>query len=256
MLLVRQLMSPANTCQYCIHTDPSTNAFSQSPPGRTVLDVILQTYPIHVSPPSIMHRSGPIIGTDQQQQQQSHSDGGEIQVLAPKPKHHPNLTKSPKSASSPTLAEPSSRNSHTMDRSPHRGGGGGLGGDGSPSARPQNIKGATASPSLRAHGLSALSPLQTFSPLHTHKELRDSSTLASAAASDGSRTPGSESNRSRAGSLTRSLSRRESLYRSAEIWNKDEDAYKADHQQTPAEMFSRLTLVKAPVKKEGMSIRQ
>ncbi|WWC59363.1 uncharacterized protein I303_101915 [Kwoniella dejecticola CBS 10117] len=98
----------------------------------------------------------------------------------------------------------------------------------------RNAKGS-ASPS-RPPKLSALSPLQTFSPLQPVKAALPPTTASSDA--------GSISGRSRASSVTKSLSRRQSLIAHAAGWaaggKEDID------QNDSGNLFSRLTLVKAP----------
>ena len=101
----------------------------------------------------------------------------------------------------------------------------------------------------RHHGLTALSPLQAFSPLQPTAPLfgishsRSNSDAGSVASSvaDGSRT----------GSVTRSLSRRQSLIASAEKWSPGE---LENSRGDASSLFSRLTLVKAPA--EGANIRR
>ncbi|WVW78552.1 hypothetical protein I302_100508 [Kwoniella bestiolae CBS 10118] len=98
----------------------------------------------------------------------------------------------------------------------------------------RNVRGS-ASPS-RPPKLSALSPLKTFSPLQPIKSALPSTSAPS--------DTGSISGRSRASSVTKSLSRRQSLIAHAATWG-------AGGQQEPehpeaGSLFSRLTLVKAP----------
>ncbi|WRT64843.1 uncharacterized protein IL334_001779 [Kwoniella shivajii] len=97
----------------------------------------------------------------------------------------------------------------------------------------RNARGS-ASPS-RPMKLSALSPLQTFSPLQPKQ-----ASLPSASASDA----GSLSGRSRASSVTKSLSRRQSLIAHAANWGAGGGEQQA--QPDAGNLFSRLTLVKAP----------
>lgn len=52
-------------------------------------------------------------------------------------------------------------------------------------------------------------------------------------------------NHSRTNSITRSLSRRQSLYRAAAEWTEGKE-YADENLTNPAALFSRLTLVKAP----------
>jgi hypothetical protein len=102
----------------------------------------------------------------------------------------------------------------------------------------------------RHHGLTALSPLQTFSPLHsTAQPLRERENHPSSNTSP-ERAQGSLS---RKNSLTRSLSRRQSLIIHAEKWRSGED-YDWDSSADASTLFSRLTLVKAPV--EGANLRR
>lgn len=256
-------MSPTTPCNYC---DSLPRVSGQSPGRVPMLDAILESYPIHTNthsssawPPTattsertgILHHNhharlpsrGPSTSFRRHIQRsaslsprtvgryRTQTEEGGPPPLAPTPQHHPNLGKSP----SPI----------NMDRSPQRGGGDST--SGSPSSmRSYHMKGVSASPSLRPHGLTALSPLQAFSPLQKHKDLKDEP--QSAGASDGGRTPASESTRSRAGSVTKSLSRRASLYHSAEVLGRDE----MQNEQSPSALFSRLTLVKAPGQKEGI----
>ncbi|WWC86994.1 uncharacterized protein L201_001876 [Kwoniella dendrophila CBS 6074] len=98
----------------------------------------------------------------------------------------------------------------------------------------RHIKGSL-SPS-RPIKLSALSPLQTFSPLQPAKISLPSTATASDA--------GSVSGRSRASSVTKSLSRRQSIIAHAASWDKEA---RLEHEQPNiGNLFSRLTLVKAP----------
>jgi hypothetical protein len=109
---------------------------------------------------------------------------------------------------------------------------------------PQSIPGKnklSASPS-RHRNHNVLSPLQTFSPLQPVSNLPKSS-LASDA--------GSVGGRSRAPSLTRSLSRKQSLYANAAKWSQGHD-YDDENITNPASLFSRLTLVKAPSEASAM----
>ncbi|WVQ97991.1 hypothetical protein IAU59_005111 [Kwoniella sp. CBS 9459] len=111
----------------------------------------------------------------------------------------------------------------------------------SPSSLGRNIKAAT-SPS-RPPKLSALSPLQTFSPLQPVK------TALPSTGSDA----GSINGRSRSSSVTRSLSRRQSLYAQAAQWGVKEDQ---NDYSDASNLFSRLTLVKAPPEEAGSAIRR
>ncbi|ORY30411.1 hypothetical protein BCR39DRAFT_529782 [Naematelia encephala] len=110
-----------------------------------------------------------------------------------------------------------------------------------PPSPSRNARG-NISPS-RPFGLSALSPLQTFSPLQPKSTL------------DGAGFAGSsEGRRSRAssrGSLTRSLSRRQSLIDHAARWAVG-DEYGDENYGSVSGLFtkSRLTLVKAPAEKK------
>ncbi|OCF37385.1 hypothetical protein I316_00506 [Kwoniella heveanensis BCC8398] len=111
----------------------------------------------------------------------------------------------------------------------------------SPSSHGRNIKAAT-SPS-RPPKLSALSPLQTFSPLQPVK------TALPSTGSDA----GSLHGRSRSSSVTKSLSRRQSLYAHAAKWGAGDDQ---NDLPDAASLFSRLTLVKAPPEETGSAIRR
>ncbi|WVF69948.1 hypothetical protein IAT40_004733 [Kwoniella sp. CBS 6097] len=111
----------------------------------------------------------------------------------------------------------------------------------SPSSYGRNIKAAT-SPS-RPPKLSALSPLQTFSPLQPAK------TALPSTGSDA----GSIHGRSRSSSVTRSLSRRQSLYEHAAKWRSGKEQ---DDSPDLGNLFSRLTLVKAPPEETGSAIRR
>ncbi|WVQ83386.1 hypothetical protein IAT38_005527 [Cryptococcus sp. DSM 104549] len=118
---------------------------------------------------------------------------------------------------------------------------------------PQNIGGRSSrtSPSpSRPPKLSALSPLQTFSPLQPVKTAPPGP-AGDAPATTGTNSAASGGGRSRAGSVTRSLSRRDSVVAQAARWGSGEGNY--DEEQTsPRNLFSRLTLVKAPAEKPGL----
>ncbi|WWD21435.1 hypothetical protein CI109_105920 [Kwoniella shandongensis] len=110
---------------------------------------------------------------------------------------------------------------------------------------PQSFTGrqSRASPSpSRPMKLSALSPLQTLSPLQPVR-----ATPSSLASSD----TGSIGGRSRANSVTKSLSRRQSLIAHAEKWGRG-DKFMDDDYEKPPDLFSRLTLVKAPAENTGI----
>jgi len=106
----------------------------------------------------------------------------------------------------------------------------------SPSAAGRSQR-LSPSPS-RHYGLSALSPLQAFSPLPTPSALpKEKSSRSSNAGTDSPKT------HTRSSSLTRSLSRRQSLIANAEKWSRgDEHGDRGDVES----LFSRITLVKAP----------
>jgi hypothetical protein len=53
------------------------------------------------------------------------------------------------------------------------------------------------------------------------------------------------------GSLSRSLSRRQSLYNSADNWREGRE-YRDENITSPAGLFSKLTLVKAPGEAKGV----
>ncbi|KAK8847345.1 hypothetical protein IAR55_005202 [Kwoniella newhampshirensis] len=115
-------------------------------------------------------------------------------------------------------------------------------------ASPQSFTGrqSRASPSpSRPMKLSALSPLQTLSPLQPVR-----ATPSSLASSD----TGSVGGRSRANSVTKSLSRRQSLIAHAEKWGAGGDKFMDEEYGNAPNLFSRLTLVKAP--SESTSIRR
>ncbi|KAK6903860.1 hypothetical protein I203_107368 [Kwoniella mangroviensis CBS 8507] len=104
----------------------------------------------------------------------------------------------------------------------------------SPYSSSRHAKGS-ASPS-RPPKLSALSPLKTFSPLLPVKSALPSTSASSDAASIGGR--------SRASSVTRSLSRRQSLIAHAASWGAG--GHNEPEHPDAGNLFSRLTLVKAP----------
>ena len=112
-------------------------------------------------------------------------------------------------------------------------------------------KNARLSPSpSRHHGLTALSPLQAFSPLQTTAQpLRERENHPS----NNTSPERGQNGRSRKNSLTRSLSRRQSVIINAEKWRSGED-YDWDSSADASSLFSRLTLVKAPV--EGANLRR
>lgn len=103
---------------------------------------------------------------------------------------------------------------------------------------------ARASPSpSRPSKLTVLSPLQAFSPLQPMTHARERSYPSS--------DTSSVHTRSRASSITRSLSRRQSLIAHAARWGAGED-YEEEDVMRAAGLFSRLTLVKAPSENEGL----
>jgi hypothetical protein len=115
---------------------------------------------------------------------------------------------------------------------------------------PGSNRAARASPSpSRHHGLSALSPLQTLSPLQPSREISKSPSRPSYDPDAGINTP--STTRSRASSVTKSLSRRQSVVRSAEQWSAGKE-YVDENITNPSNLFSRLTLVKAPQEDKGM----
>lgn len=65
----------------------------------------------------------------------------------------------------------------------------------------------------------------------------------------------SRTNSASGGSLSRSLSRRQSLYNSAENWREGRE-YRDENLTNPAGLFSKLTLVKAPGEAKGLTNRQ
>ena len=108
-------------------------------------------------------------------------------------------------------------------------------------------KGTRGSPSpSRPHHLNALSPLQALSPMRSNK----SKDMLPAVPLPGTDTPGA-GGRSRASSITKSLSRRQSLYAHAARWAAG-DEYEDEQMTNPGGLFSRLTLVKAPSESSGL----
>lgn len=105
---------------------------------------------------------------------------------------------------------------------------------------PLSIRGSRGgtSPSSRPPKLNALSPLQAFSPLQSMKTPMH---VSDTAGTGSLRRSGSTS------SVTRSLSRRESMIENAQRWRSGVDA--ADDGKG---LFSRLTLVKAPRRKDDV----
>ena len=104
------------------------------------------------------------------------------------------------------------------------------------------VKRPSASPGRHHHGLSALSPLQTFSPLQP---------VAIPRREGSGRSRANSAAKEEKPSLSRSLSRRQSLYRNAEKWDAGEE-YVDENMMNPGSLYSRLTLVKAPAEKEGI----
>lgn len=101
----------------------------------------------------------------------------------------------------------------------------------------------------RHHGRSALSSLQGLSPMPTPSiplPSPSSHTRSISGESDGRSAGG----HSRTGSVTRSLSRRQSLYHSAAEWGVGKE-YSNENLTSPASLFSRLTLVKAPASEQS-----
>lgn len=105
---------------------------------------------------------------------------------------------------------------------------------------PLSIRGSRSgtSPSSRPPKLNALSPLQAFSPLQSMKTPMHVSDTAGTGSLTRSRS---------SSSVTRSLSRRESMVENAQRWRSGLDA-----DDDGKGLFSRLTLVKAPRKKDDV----
>lgn len=110
---------------------------------------------------------------------------------------------------------------------------------GSPGRQPR----ASPSPS-RPTKHTVLSPLQALSPLQPTSQSRHRSQPSSDASSIGT-------TRSRASSITKSLSRRQSLIAHAARWGAGMD-YEEEDVMHAAGLFSRLTLVKAPSENSGL----
>jgi hypothetical protein len=104
-----------------------------------------------------------------------------------------------------------------------------------------NLRGhrTSASPS-RPHHLTALSPLQSFTSLKPEKASHERP-VGTKTPETLSRANSQKSHKSHA-SLSRSLSRRDSLYANAARWGTGGD----EEENVPSEFFSRLTLVRAP----------
>jgi hypothetical protein len=151
------------------------------------------------------------------------------------PRHHPTLPRTTASALHRTSPKPRDN----VDRNPSRGNRDMMPEE--PISPPRQIR-ASPSPS-RPSKINALSPLQAFSPLQPMTVPRDRSNTASEASSAGTR--------SRASSITKSLSRRQSLIAHAARWGTGED-YEDDSSMSSAGLFSRLTLVKAPNEESGL----
>ena len=201
------------------------------PAFPSLLDAILHYYPIsHSKPnspvPSVEHAADranslplpPLVpnGTTPPRISRFLSWTDKQQIHAPVPKH-------PQPNHASTLRPPGA-----MDGSP-----------GSSPGKPRSIR-ASPSPSRgHHHGLSALSPLQMFSPLEGGRQLKPKPRTPS----DASMTSGA--GLSRSSSVTRSLSRRQSLIASAAKWSPGQD-----YEQENYAKFSRLTIVKAPAEKD------
>jgi hypothetical protein len=156
-------------------------------------------------------------------------------VLEPKQHNTPSPVKPPRTSLSPSRASPG-----------HLAKSGNMDVPSSPSGlRPRPHQ----SPS-RHHGLSALSPLQGLSPMPTASVPLPSPRSSHARSISGESDGRSAGGHSRAGSVTRSLSRRQSLYHSAAEWG-DGKEYGNENTSTPASLFSRLTLVKAPASEQA-----
>ena len=111
----------------------------------------------------------------------------------------------------------------------------------------------SSSSATRPHLFNALSPLQAFSPLQPIAQPISGSTSPLPPSKDPSGSPGSSvgaPSLSRSSSVTRSLSRRQSLIAHAARWDKGE--YVDENLTNPMALFSRLTLVKAPQEKQGI----
>nr|ODN93822.1 hypothetical protein L204_05008 [Cryptococcus depauperatus CBS 7855] len=101
---------------------------------------------------------------------------------------------------------------------------------------PINVRQRTSS-SPRLPKLSALSPLQAFSPLESTRRISETAAPLS-------------SSLQRAGSLTRGLSRRESMIENAKKWTGEDN-----EEDEGTGLFSRLTLVKAPTQENNKDRR-
>ncbi|RXK37492.1 hypothetical protein M231_05213 [Tremella mesenterica] len=114
---------------------------------------------------------------------------------------------------------------------------------GSPN-KPRQVR-ASPSPSRHPHhhGLSALSPLQMFSPLESNQPPmpKPKSRAPSETSSGGPRRPTS---------VTPSLSRRQSVISQAAKWGQREYDIGREEPYSIGEVFSRLTIVKAPAEKD------
>lgn len=150
------------------------------------------------------------------------------QVHAPVPRHHQTVNKKSAPKQHPTHGSMDRHFSKSLQDEPF----GGSGGFGKQNAR------LSPSPSRHHHQLTALSPLQAFSPLQSTQPLRETSTNSEYRSGHG---------RSRSNSITKSLSRRQSLIINAERWGKKEEEDEYDARGDAMSLFSRLTLVKAPV---------
>lgn len=155
-------------------------------------------------------------------------------IYAPAPRYPPALPRT--SSPAPPVSSPAPVLQYTMDRNSYFP----RGAADEPISPPRHQRGS-ASPS-RLQKITALSPLQALSPLiPTPAHPR----TASETSSVGTGT------RSRAGSITKSLSRRQSLIAHAARWGTGDEEEDENYMPGPG-LFSKLTLVKAPSEGSGL----
>jgi hypothetical protein len=110
----------------------------------------------------------------------------------------------------------------------------------------------------RPHGLSALSPLQAFSPLTGPKDIRSSRSekdLNSLPQSEPESQGTSLGGHSRTNSITKSFTRRKSIYENAARWGKGDGDWSEVEDINPVSVFSTLTIVRAPQDLGGLKRR-
>lgn len=214
------------------------------PPFPSILDAILHYYPVKSSPPVYSSPASPSHIAQTHVPNVSFQLGSTFAAFYTPP---PSRFLNPQPTIQAPTALPALTHHQSQPPSPHKskspGGRERMAGfsksfsDEASGLSPSSAaKSSKLSPSpARHHGLNALSPLQAFSPLQTLPlPVKDKSQ------SSGTDSPKTHT---RSSSLTRSLSRRQSLIANAEKWGRGEEE---ENRGDIGSLFSRITLVKAP----------